>query len=79
MAVARGKTAAKKALWYEGELASAVVRRRAGLGRGLQATPFYNRLNEVLDEARVNRFCEECCAKFYHQKLGRLSLAGMTP
>jgi len=49
-------------LWYGGELASA------------PGHPFYNRLNEVLDNAKFDGFCEKSCAGFYHQKLGRPSL-----
>lgn len=37
--------------------------------------PFYERMNEVLEQARFDRFCEETCRKFYHAKLGRPSLA----
>ena len=37
--------------------------------------PFYQRLNRVLDEAGFDAFCEQCCRPFYHQKLGRPSLA----
>ena len=36
--------------------------------------PFYKRLNEVLDDAQFDAFCETNCADFYHQKLGRPSL-----
>ncbi|MGB9473426.1 MAG: transposase [Candidatus Acidiferrum sp.] len=36
--------------------------------------PFYQRLNEVLDNAQFDSFCETNCAGFYHQKLGRPSL-----
>jgi transposase len=36
--------------------------------------PFYKRLNEVLDSAKFDPFCEASCASFYHQKLGRPSL-----
>src|SRR5258708_9370427 len=36
--------------------------------------PFVGLLNEVLDKAGFDRFCEECCARFYHAKLGRPSL-----
>jgi transposase len=50
-------------LWYGGELATA------------PGHPFYKRLNEVLDNAKFDRFCEKSCAGFYHQKLGRPSLA----
>jgi transposase len=49
-------------LWYGGELPSA------------PGHPFYKRLNEVLDNAKFDRFCEKSCAGFYHRKLGRPSL-----
>src|SRR5262245_56074056 len=37
--------------------------------------PFYKRLNQVLDGGGFDRFCEEHCRGFYHEKLGRPSLA----
>jgi transposase len=37
--------------------------------------PFYQRLNRVLDQARFDEFCEKQCEKFYHERLGRPSLA----
>ena len=49
-------------LWYDGELATA------------PGHPFYKRLNEVLDNAKFDHYCEKSCAGFYHQKLGRPSL-----
>src|SRR5216683_17197 len=49
-------------LWYGGELPSA------------PGHPFYKRLNEVLDSAKFDPFCEAKCASFYHNKLGRPSL-----
>jgi transposase len=49
-------------LWYGGELPTA------------PGHPFYKRLNEVLDKAQFDKFCETSCADFYHQKLGRPSL-----
>src|ERR1035437_4741581 len=49
-------------LWYGGELPTA------------PGHPFYKRLNEVLDNAKFDDFCETKCAKFYHNKLGRPSL-----
>ncbi len=52
----------QEGLWYGGELATA------------PGHPFYKRLNEVLDDAKFDRFCEKSCAGFYHQKLGRPSL-----
>jgi transposase len=49
-------------LWYGGELPTA------------PGHPFYKRLNEVLDHAKFDPFCETHCAAFYHDKLGRPSL-----
>src|SRR5271163_2894344 len=49
-------------LWYGGELPTA------------PGDPFYKRLNEVLDNAQFDAFCETTCAKFDHHKLGRPSL-----
>lgn len=49
-------------LWYGGELPTA------------PGHPFYKRLNEVLDNAEFDPFCETSCVSFYHQKLGRPSL-----
>src|SRR6202049_4217708 len=49
-------------LWYGGELPIA------------PGHPFYKRLNEVLDKAKFDSFCETACARFYHNKLGRPSL-----
>ena len=46
-------------LWYGGELPTA------------PGHPFYKRLNEVLDNAKFDRFCEKSCAGLYHPKLGR--------
>ncbi len=37
--------------------------------------PFYRRLNEVLDQAGFDEFCETRGRKIYHEKLGRPSLA----
>ncbi len=50
-------------LWYRAELPSA------------PGHPFYSRLNEVLEQAGFDALCEQRCAAFYHQKLGRPSLA----
>lgn len=49
-------------MWYVGELPTA------------PGHPFYKRLNEVLDNAKFDVFCETSCARFYHNKLGRPSL-----
>jgi transposase len=58
----RKKRERQESLWYGGELPVT------------PGHPFYSRLNEVLDQADFDRFCEECCAGFYHSKLGRPSL-----
>ena len=49
-------------LWYGSELPTA------------PGHPFYTRLNEALDHAQFDSFCETNCAGFYHKKLGRPSL-----
>jgi len=36
--------------------------------------PFYERLNQLLDQAGFDRFCESVCQKFYAQKMGRPSI-----
>jgi len=36
--------------------------------------PFYEQLNQILAAAGFDRFCEQCCRKFYAQKLGRPSV-----
>ena len=53
-------------LWYGGELPTA------------PGHPFYQRLNEVLDNAKFDPFCETNCAHFYHNKL-RTSIAASGP
>src|SRR6476469_4878236 len=37
--------------------------------------PFYQRLNELLDEAKFDQFVEGLCRKFYAPRMGRPSLA----
>jgi hypothetical protein len=59
----RKKRERQEPLWYGGELPEA------------PGHPFYRRLTEILDKAGFDQFCEEACAKFYHVKLGRPSLA----
>ncbi len=59
----RKKRERQEGLWYGGELPAA------------PGHPFYKRLNEVLDKAGFDTFCETNCASFYHDKLGRPSLA----
>jgi len=58
----RKKRQRQENLWYGGELPRA------------PGHPFYKRLNEVLDAAGFDLFCEAQCAGFYHRKLGRPSL-----
>ena len=58
----RKKRQRQEGLWYGGELPTA------------PGHPFYRRLNEVLDNAQFDPFCEANCASFYHNKLGRPSL-----
>ena len=58
----RKKRQRQEGLWYGGELPTA------------PGHPFYRRLNEVLDNAKFDPFCETSCASFYHDKLGRPSL-----
>jgi transposase len=36
--------------------------------------PFYSKLNEALEAAGFDAFCEERCRRFYHERLGRPSL-----
>ncbi len=33
--------------------------------------PFYERLNELLDGANFDRFCESSCEMFYARRMGR--------
>jgi len=58
----RKKREKQQDLWYGGELPTA------------PGHPFYKRLNEVLEKADFDSFCETSCAGFYHDKLGRPSL-----
>src|SRR5216683_2206392 len=59
----RRKRERQEGLWYGGELPTA------------PGHPFYKRLNEVLDNAGFDTFYETNCSSFYHDKLGRPSLA----
>ena len=52
----------QEGLWYRSELPEA------------PGHPFYQRLNQVLDKAGFDEFCESRSRKFYHEKLGRPSL-----
>src|SRR5215831_7631904 len=52
----------QEGLWYGSELPEA------------PGHPFYQRLNQLLDKAGFDEFCEGRCRKFYHEKLGRPSL-----
>ena len=53
----------QEGLWYRRDLAEA------------PGHPFYRRLNEVLEQAGFDEFCETRCRKYYHEKQGRPSLA----
>ena len=59
----RKKRERQEPFWYGSELPVA------------PGHPFYSRLNEVLDKAGFDRFCEDNCAAFYHDRLGRPSLS----
>lgn len=59
----RKKRERQEPLWYRSELPEA------------PGHPFYRRLNQVLDRAGFDGFCEQRCRRFYHEKLGRPSLA----
>ena len=48
----RKKRERQEPFWYEGELPAA------------PGHPFYSRLNEILDKAGFDQFCEEACAGF---------------
>jgi transposase len=63
MAMGRKRGGGQEELFYASEEA------------GSPGHPFYERLNRVLAEGKFDRFCEQQCAKFYHGKLGRPSLA----
>src|SRR6266851_1570383 len=52
----------QEALWYRAELVEAWH-------------PFYRRLNQVLEKAGFDRYCEQRCREHYHESLGRPSLA----
>jgi transposase len=58
----RKKRQRQETLWYGGELPTA------------PGHPFYQGLNEVLDAAGFDPFCETQCGVFYHHKMGRPSL-----
>jgi transposase len=59
----RRKRERQQPLWYRSELPEA------------PGHPFYKRLNELLEREVFDQFCEERCGRFYHEKLGRPSLA----
>src|SRR6202012_6051819 len=59
----RKKRERQESLWYGNELPKA------------PGHPFYSRLNAILDKAGFDPFSERSCARFYHVKLGRPSLA----
>src|ERR1700686_2010849 len=58
----RKKRERQQDLWYQSELPES------------PGHPFYKRLNQVLDAAGFDEFCEASCAEFYADKMGRPSL-----
>jgi len=64
MAMGRVEGEAQKAFW----VATQDLPRSPG-------HPFYERLNEILDQGGFDRFCESQCRKFYAEVLGRPSVA----
>ena len=38
--------------------------------------PFYEKLNEILDESDFDDFVEDACKKFYAEKMGRPGIPG---
>jgi transposase len=63
MAMGTGcKRQRQQELFYTGELAEA------------PGHPFYSKLNETLEAAGFDAFCEQRCQAFYHDRLGRPSL-----
>ena len=47
---------------------------QASLAKGV-SHPFYQRLNQLLEESRFDGFVEGRCQRFYAEKMGRPSLA----
>jgi len=47
---------------------------QASLAKGA-SHPFYERLNQLLEESRFDGFVEGRCRRFYAEKMGRPSLA----
>jgi transposase len=64
MAMGRRRTVVQGEFW----IATDTLRKAPG-------HPFYEQLNQVLDEAGFDRFCESLCEKFYAAKMGRPSVA----
>ncbi len=62
MAMGRKPRARQASLWVEAQ-------RLQGL-----AHPFYEKLNQILEEAGFDRLAERLCAKYYDPRLGRPSL-----
>jgi hypothetical protein len=61
----RGRRQRQEEHWYRRDLV------------GAPGHPFYRRLNDVLEHAGFDQVCEARCRKFYHEKLGRPSQAGL--
>jgi hypothetical protein len=63
MAMGTPRQRQRQELWYRRDPAEA------------PGHPFYRRLNEVLEQVEFDEFCETRCSNFYHEMLGRPSLA----
>ena len=64
MAMGKRQRAVQESLWIP----------TASVARG-PGHPFYDRLNDVLNDGDFDRFVERRCGKFYAKKMGRPSLA----
>ncbi len=64
MAMSKRPPESQETLWVE----TAALRQSPG-------HPFYEKLNELLQTHGFDAFVEDLCAKYYHEKMGRPSIA----
>jgi hypothetical protein len=64
MAMSKRKPESPETLWVE----TAALRQSPG-------HPFYEKLNEILQTHGFDAFVENLCANYYHEKMGRPSIA----
>ncbi len=64
MAMSARKPEQQETLWVE----TAALRQSPG-------HPFYEKLNEIFREQGFDVFVENLCAQYYHEKMGRPSIA----